>query len=344
MGSAAAQHLSARGVRVLGLERHTPVHDLGSSHGGSRVVRQAYFEDPAYVPLLLRAYELWETLNTHADVFRVTGGVFMGPPDSLTVAGALRAAQEWGLAHELLDAPELRRRFPTMTPAPEEVGVYEALAGFARPEATIEAQLRLAAAQGAELHFTEPVLDWESTPDGGVRVRTAAATYTAGALVLCPGAWAPQLLADLGVPITVERQVMHWFDPPAGVAAFADNPVYVHEEAGGDPENQIYGFPAYEGPAGGVKVAFFRRGQACTPETIDRTVSTDRGRRHAGSGGPDHARDGRYGNAPGHLHVLHDARPPLRRGPAPCARRGHRGLRLLRARLQVRARHRRNPG
>lgn len=275
MGSAAAQHLAARGQRVLGLERHTPAHDLGSSHGGSRVVRQAYFEDPAYVPLLLRAYELWERLgrDAGADVLRVTGGVFAGPPDSVTVAGALRAAREWGLDHELLDAAELHRRFPTMTPAPDQVGVYEALAGFARPEATVSAQLDLAAAHGAELRFNEAVLSWASTPDGGVRVRTARATYTAGSLVVCPGAWAPQLLADLGVPITVERQVMHWFAPPGGTAPFVDHPVYVHEEAGGEPDNQIYGFPAYEGPSGGAKVAFFRRGTPCDPDTIDRTVA-----------------------------------------------------------------------
>src|SRR3978361_756133 len=91
MGSAAAASLAARGQRVLGLERFGPAHALGSSHGGSRIIRQSYFEDPAYVPLLLRAYELWDQLATDAqrEVYRGTGGLFIGPPDCLTVAGSL---------------------------------------------------------------------------------------------------------------------------------------------------------------------------------------------------------------------------------------------------------------
>ena len=144
MGSAAAAHLAARGQRVLGLERFGPAHDRGSSHGGSRIIRQSYFEDPAYVPLLLRAYELWRELesDTGADLMTLTGGLYFGRPDSPTVAGSLRSSRQWGLPHELLDAAEIRRRFPTMTPADDEVGLYEADAGFVRPEATVTASGR----------------------------------------------------------------------------------------------------------------------------------------------------------------------------------------------------------
>jgi sarcosine oxidase len=273
MGSAAAAHLAARGQRVLGLERFGVAHDRGSSHGGSRIVRQSYFEDPAYVPLLLRAYELWDALaaDSGADVFTRTGGVFLGRPDSLTVAGSLRSAREWGLAHELLDAAEIRRRFPTLAPRPDEVGLYETVAGFARPELTVAAHLALAGRSGAELHFDEPVVEWTTTADGGVRVRTAAGEYTAGRLVVCPGAWAPELLADLGVPCTVERQVMYWFQPAGGVGPYAPDrhPVYIHEAPDG---TQVYGFPAIDGPDGGAKIAFFRRGTPCTPGDIDREV------------------------------------------------------------------------
>ncbi len=273
MGSAAAYHLAARGQRVLGLERHTPAHDLGSSHGGSRIIRQSYFEDPAYVPLLLRAYELWERLAVDAgtDVITLTGGLFLGLPDSQAVAGSRLAAEQWDLPHELLDAGEVRLRFPTVAPADDEVGLYEAAAGFVRPEATVMAHLGLAGRAGAELHFGEPVLSWESTPDG-VRVRTGRETYTAGRLVVAPGAWAPELLADLGVPIRIERQVMHWFQPVGGVERYLPDrhPVYVHESTDG---LQAYGFPAIDGPDGGVKVAFFRHGTDCTPDTVDRTVT-----------------------------------------------------------------------
>jgi sarcosine oxidase len=252
MGSAAAYHLAARGQRVLGLERHTPAHDKGSSHGGSRITRQSYFEDPAYVPLLLRSYELWEQLarDSGEDVLALTGGLFLGRPDSVTVAGSLRAAREWDLPHEVLSSAEVSRRFPTFTPAEDEVALYEAKAGFVRPETTVAAHLALAARAGADLHFTEPVLSWESTA-GGVRVTTAEGTYEAGRLVIAPGAWAPQLLADLGVPITIERQVMYWFEPLRGVGPYtADrHPVYIHEDAEG---TQIYGFPAIDGPGGGA--------------------------------------------------------------------------------------------
>ena len=270
MGSAAAYHLAARGQRVLGLERFTPAHDKGSSHGGSRIIRQSYFEDPAYVPLLLRSYELWEKLahDSGRDVYRMTGGLFLGPPACLTVAGSLRASRQWGLAHEVLDAREIRSRFPNFTPSAGDIALYEAKAGFARPELTVQAHLALAENAGATLQFGEQVLEWAESA-GGVAVRTARGTYTAGRLVICPGAWAPQLLTEFGVPITIERQVLYWLDPVGGTAAYTDHPIFIDENASG---MQIYGFPAIDGPRGGVKVAFFRKGVECTPETIDRRV------------------------------------------------------------------------
>ncbi|MFJ4004554.1 N-methyl-L-tryptophan oxidase [Streptomyces sp. NPDC090023] len=272
MGSAAAHHLSARGARVLGLEKFGPVHNRGSSHGGSRVTRQSYFEDPAYVPLLLRAYELYEELEraTGRDVAVLCGGAMVGPPDSRTVSGSLRSATEWGLPHEMLDAKEIRRRFPTLTPADDDVALFEAKAGLLRPENMVAAHLQLATRQGAELRFEEPMVRWEPYRDG-VRVHTGENTYTAGQLVICPGAWAPRLLADIGVPITVERQVMYWFQPTGGTKPFEPerHPVYIWEDADGV---QVYGFPAIDGPEKGAKVAFFRKGQVTTPETIDRTV------------------------------------------------------------------------
>jgi sarcosine oxidase len=273
MGSAAAAHLAARGSRVLGLDRFGPAHDSGSSHGGSRIIRQSYFEDPAYVPLLLRAYELWDRLSVDSgtDLITRTGGLYLGPPASPTVAGSLRAAEEWDLAHEVLDAAELRRRFPTFRPQDDEIAVYEEAAGFVRPELTVGAHLALAGRHGAELRFQEPAEDWAVTPGGGVRVTTAAGTYTAGRLVIAPGAWAPELLTDLALPLTVERQVMHWFAPVGGVGPFVPGrqPVHIHEDAEG---TQIYGFPAIDGPDGGAKVAFFRRGNVTDPNALDRAV------------------------------------------------------------------------
>ncbi|MFD9794864.1 N-methyl-L-tryptophan oxidase [Streptomyces sp. NPDC059070] len=275
MGSAAACRLAERGVRVLGLERFGPAHDQGSSHGGSRITRQSYFEDPAYVPLLLRAYELYDQVERDSgrEIALLCGGMMVGRPECRTVAGAVRSARRWDLPHEMLDAAEIRRRFPAMTPRDDEVALYEARAGLLRPEAMVSAHLQLAAKAGAELRFHEPALHWEELPGGrGVRVRTGQNTYTAGQLVVCPGAWAPELLADLEVPIEVQRQVTYWFRPRGGIDAHLPErqPVYVWEQTGGV---QVYGFPAIDGPDGGVKVAFFREGGApCTPGDIERTV------------------------------------------------------------------------
>jgi sarcosine oxidase len=159
-----------------------------------------------------------------------------------------------------------------MTPNADEVALYEANAGFVRPERTVSAQLGLAARHGAELHFEEPVQGWRALPGGsGVEVWTADGGYTADRLAICPGAWAPQLLADLGVPFRVQRQIQYWFTPSGGIGAYTPDrqPIYVWEDAAGV---QIYGFPAQDGPDGGVKVAFFRKGVPCTPADIDRTV------------------------------------------------------------------------
>ncbi|MFI5906519.1 N-methyl-L-tryptophan oxidase [Dactylosporangium sp. NPDC051541] len=268
MGSQAAYHLARRGRTVLGLERFGAAHDQGSSHGGSRITRQAYFEHPDYVPLILRSYELWDQLQRDSgrDLLTITGGLFMGPPGSLTVDGSRRTAEQWGIPHEMLDAPAIRRRFPRFTPRDGEVALFEGTAGVLRPEAAVEAGLALAGRHGAELHFHEPVEAWQE--DGGrVTVRTANGTYEADQLVICPGPWAPRLLPGLDVPLTVVRQVQFWFRP--AVEPPADQPIFIWEDP---PGVQVYGFPPTED---GVKVAFFRQGEVTTPETMDRSVRAD---------------------------------------------------------------------
>lgn len=269
MGSAAAYRLAERGQRVLGLDRHEPVHTHGSSHGGSRITRKAYFENPAYVPLLVRAHELWPQVEADAEtaIFTRTGGLMVGRPDSRAVAGSVASARQYDLPHEVLDAGALRRRFPTTAARDDEVALYEPDAGFVVPEASVSAHLRLAERAGASLRFGEPAQSW-STDDHGVRVTTPRGAYAADRLVVCPGAWAPELLADLGVELTVERQVQFWFTPRGDAARFTPDrhPVYIWESAEG---RQCYGFPAVDGT---VKVAFFRGGQSCTADTIERRV------------------------------------------------------------------------
>ncbi len=257
MGSAAAAHLAARGQRVLGLEQFQPAHDQGSSHGRSRVIRLAYFEHPAYVPLLRRAYELWRRLETDTgrQLLQVTGGLMIGAPDSEVVSGSLRSAREHGLAHEMLDAVEIHRRFPAFTPHQGTVGFYEEDAGTLFPEEAIRAHLDLAVDGGAHVHFDEPVDDWRVTASGTVEVTTPRARYEAERVVLAPGAWASQLFKLPDLPLTVEPQVLYWFEPAGGASLFSPGhfPIYIWDLGDGV---QFYGFPADQ--EGRVKVAFFR--------------------------------------------------------------------------------------
>ena len=272
MGSAAAYHLAARGKRVLGLERHAPVHDKGSSHGESRIIRQAYFEDPAYVPLLFRAYELWEGLEreTGRDLMSLVGALMIGPPDGALVSGSVASADEHGLPYEILSASELKRRYPIFEPDPDVVALYEKRAGFVRPEAGVKAHLDLASSLGAELRFEERITSWEAG-SSGVRVETERGSYEAERLVVSAGAWAGELLAGLGLPLEVTRQILFWFRPEGGVEPYAPErvPIWIYEP---DDGNMFYSFPAVDG-ADTVKVAFFRAdGKPTNPETIDREV------------------------------------------------------------------------
>src|SRR5688500_11133368 len=174
MGSAACWHLARRGVKVLGLEQFDIPHALGSSHGSSRMIRLAYYEHPDYVPLLRRAYALWQQLEVACgqSIINITGGPYMGPPVSEVVHGSLVSARVHGLAHELLDPAEAMRKFPQFR-VPEEYRVLlDHNAGFILPERAVSAYCDLAMRRGAELHGRDPVLDWRSDGGSGVTVRT----------------------------------------------------------------------------------------------------------------------------------------------------------------------------
>lgn len=281
MGGAAANRLAGRGLSVLGLEAYWPAHDQGSGHGGSRIIRQSYFEGTDYVPLLRSAYQGWRQLEEESgrDLVRLCGGLYIGTETSPIFSGARKAAECWQLPHEILDARMIVERFPTLSPAEDALAVWEENAGYVRPEAAIGANIAMARAKGAELRFAEPVRDWSVTGDG-VTVTTDRQTYTAGRLVITTGAWSPVLLADLGLPLTVRRQVMFWLGPRftdrLPYQAYTDerHPVYI-EESSRDPDEQIYGFPMLDGPDGGMKIGIHRdrSPRATTADRLDRTVS-----------------------------------------------------------------------
>jgi sarcosine oxidase len=277
MGSATVYQLAQRGRKVLGLEAFTPAHDQGSSHGSSRIIRQAYFEDPSYVPLLFRSYELWERLqaDTGSDLLHITGGLMIGAPDSDVVGGSIRSAEKYSLQHEILDAAQMRRIFPQFVLSADEIALHESKAGYLWPEECIRQHLAQASKFGAELHFEEPMHSWTAENSGdGVSVTTARGTYHAKHLILSVGAWAPEVFASLNLPIAAYRRIMFWFDPIGGMGPFLPEkfPIYLWQPKG---VATFYGFPASDGPNHGVKVAIHGGNEICSPESIDRNIRGD---------------------------------------------------------------------
>src|SRR2546423_2757907 len=172
MGSAAAYHLASTGRNVLGLDRFQPPHAFGSSHGLTRIIREAYFEHPFYVPLVQRAYHLWADLEEKSGrkLLWQTGGIMLGPPEGTLVRGAKRSAQEHHLSHQIYSAAELKRQFPAFAPEEEMAAIWEPRAGILFPELAVQTHLELAAKNGAVLQFNEPLLHWEALGDSAVRL------------------------------------------------------------------------------------------------------------------------------------------------------------------------------
>jgi sarcosine oxidase len=272
MGSAAAHHLAQRGKRVLGIEQFTSPHDRGSSHGGSRMIRQAYWESPDYIPLAMRAYELWRKLewDTNSQLLHITGGMNIGSRDGDLVTRSIAAAEKHSIPFDVLERREISRRFPVFVPQSNDVAVYEPHAGYLLPEECIRAHLKVASSAGAELAFEEKVLSWSVEGDQ-VEVHTSKGAYCAGHLVITTGPWANQSLNAL-FPLRVTRQVLAWIQPRSGVTAFLPQnfPVFLCEDIQGGPPG--YGFPAIDGPAGGIKASIHGSDIVCTPETVDRSI------------------------------------------------------------------------
>jgi sarcosine oxidase len=266
MGSATAWQLARRGQRVIGFDRYEPPHTIGSTHGSTRIIREAYFEDAAYVPFIRRAYELWEETERAAGerLFLQTGGLMVGLSDGEIVSGSLRSAREHGVRHELLTAGEIRSRFPGFAPRDDMVGVLEERAGILFPEAVVAAQLRLAADAGAALRMNERVVHWQLAGDGVVVATDSGREYEAGRIVLAAGPWMPELLALRRIPLKCERQLMYWFTPSRNFDP-ASYPIALWD----DPEHCA--FATFPDLGAGVKIAIHHAGEEADPETLDRT-------------------------------------------------------------------------
>lgn len=274
MGSAALRELSHRGLRVLGIERFTPGHNGGSSHGATRVIRLGYFEHPSYVPLLRRSYELWRELEglSGRKLLQITGIAEIGPPEGPLIKGVLASVRAHALRRELLSAKELMRRFPAFRLPSEYTAVVQPDGGFLAAEPSIHAMLALAKNAGAEIRTGETIRTIEPSSTG-VRIITDQACIEAGAAVVAVGpwinSWIKSLLPNLRPPLRVTRQVLAWF-APGDPALFQPGrfPVFLLESRHG----MHYGFPL-DGD-GLVKIAkHHHRDETVEPETCDRTIS-----------------------------------------------------------------------
>lgn len=271
MGSAAALELARRGLRVVGFDRFAPPHTFGSSHGHVRLIREAYYEGPIYVPLVRRAFERWRALDgeTGGRLLTPAGVLMIGRPESAIVSGAAESARMHGIPFEMLDALELMARFPAFVIDADHVALYEPGAALLHAELCIAFQLELASRQGAELRYHEPVEAWHANDDT-IDIRTASRDYRVRQLVLCPGAWLPALSAGLALPLTVERQVQFWWDPAQPDLFQAGRmPVAMVELGDG---RLFYTMPD---TGHGVKIGWHHTGQATNPTDIDRSVSIE---------------------------------------------------------------------
>lgn len=269
MGSAALWQLAQRGLRVLGIESFAVGHDRGSSHGGTRIIRKAYFEHPDYVPILHRAYAGWAELEeqTAENLFERTGLLLLGPPNGAIIAGVRRAADAHRLDIAEVSPGERSRRFPGFAVGDGIGALFEADAGFLYVERCVTACVAAAQALGARIVTGERVGSWSA--DGRVAtVETDRTRYEAGALVICGGAWSAALLRDLGLSLEIRRKVVLWFSPRHELFSMRRGcPVFGIETAHGF----FYGFPDVDGS--GVKVGDHTGGETVADaDALDRRL------------------------------------------------------------------------
>ena len=269
MGSAVLAHAAKRGARAIGLEQFAHLHELGASSGRTRIIRKVYFEHPSYVPLLKRAYELWRELEAESSTKLVDliGLLTVGAAGSEAIKGTLLSARTYDLPLDELDASEIAKKYPGVSPHPNEIGLLERDAGMVYPEKAIDAHLRVAESCGAEMRFRTAVRGWETKAD---RCRIHFGNddvIEARKIVVCAGPWSAPLLEGAGVPLEVQRNVQVWFDPPTHAFDVGRLPAYLVDRAEfGTP---LYGFPK---TSDGLKAALHAHGDTTQPEELDRDV------------------------------------------------------------------------
>ncbi len=266
VGSAAAYHLAKRGIQVIALDRFAGPHDHGSSHGETRIIRQAYFEHPNYVPLLFRAYELWHELEAHChrQLFYPVGLLQVGSEEGPVLSGLRASSQQHNLPLTELTAKQIEARYPGVSVPAGMSGLLEEAAGYLRVEDCVRAHQQAAVAAGTTMQTDFSVTAWESLPQH-IAVHTTRGTFTCNKLVITAGPWAPQLLQSLNVPLSVRRKHVYWFhSSTTGVySASQQFPTFLFDL----PEGCFYGFPVIDEL--GLKTAEHSRGESVEDPLVD---------------------------------------------------------------------------
>lgn len=268
VGASVSYNLARKGLRVLNIEKFGVNHDRGSSHGRTRIIRLAYYEDPRYVPLLRRAFDSWREAEAKSGkkLLMMTGGLMIGHEEGALVKGVLRSAETHRIPHEVLTGPDAGERFEAFSLPEEFSAVYEQNAGVLFAEDCVRAFVGLGSEAGCEFRFSEGVSGWKSGPES-VEVETPLGRQTASKLVLCAGAWNGGL-ARGAIPLQCERQVPLWFSS-GGKERFSAGkmPVFIMEEGA---DSYYYGIPEV---GHGVKVARTHGGEIGDPDKVRREVT-----------------------------------------------------------------------
>ena len=281
MGSAALHQLARRGASVIGLDRFAPPHTLGSSHGETRITRQAVGEGSDYVPFVTASHRIWRELEaeTGETLLNACGALVMAPGDGVSshhgkpdfVGRSVSAARRFGIAHEVLDGAAVARRFPQfLNLAGDEKAYYEPGGGYVFPERCVAAQLRRAGERGAEIRTGCEVLALRQDA-AGVHVETADGSILADRAVVSAGAWtAPLLGRPFDRLLTVRRQLLHWYAVDDVSAYGPEAPVFIWMYGTGDTD-YLYGFPPMPGLRS-IKVATEQYDTATTADAVERAV------------------------------------------------------------------------
>ena len=285
MGSAACYQLARRGANVIGIDRYSPPHSFGSSHGETRITRQAIGEGEQFVPFALRSHEIWRELEseTGAKLLTVTGGLIMSGDSKHSLHGnadflktTVGAAEKFGIKHKLLTAAQIAEEFPQFILNGDERGYFEFGAGFLDPENCVATQLELAQKLGARLLLNERVLGVRQTGNS-VEVLTVRGKYSAGKAIIAVGPWVTEFLDEAPAGLfSVYRQVLFWFDVAAAYENYVPGefPIFIWS-FGRWPDDYVYGFPAIGGRDGGLKVASESYQLTTPPDEVERKVSLD---------------------------------------------------------------------